>query len=66
MQDGGSSDGQRGPSEDEKFAVTAPSTKLPQGGAAISCIGEKFTANPVTSSLARPLRVRSQLLLSDD
>ncbi|HTZ67331.1 MAG TPA: SpvB/TcaC N-terminal domain-containing protein, partial [Roseiarcus sp.] len=50
MQDGGSSNGQGGSSKDEKFAVSAPSITLPKGGGAISGIGEKFTANPVTGT----------------
>ena len=40
---------QRGAS-DEKFGVTAPSITLPKGGGAISGIGEKFAANPVTGT----------------
>ena len=41
--------GQPGPSE-EKFGVKAPQITLPKGGGAISGIGEKFTANPVTGT----------------
>jgi hypothetical protein len=40
---------QRG-APDEKFGVTAPSITLPKGGGAISGIGEKFAANPVTGT----------------
>jgi RHS repeat-associated protein len=40
---------QRGAS-DEKFGVSAPSITLPKGGGAISGIGEKFGANPVTGT----------------
>jgi RHS repeat-associated protein len=40
---------QRGAS-DEKFGVSAPSITLPKGGGAISGIGEKFAANPVTGT----------------
>jgi hypothetical protein len=50
VQDGGSSNSQGGPRMDEKFAVTAPSITLPKGGGAISGIGEKFSANPVTGT----------------
>jgi hypothetical protein len=34
----------------EKFTVSAPSITLPKGGGAISGIGEKFAANPVTGT----------------
>src|SRR5262245_43862155 len=40
---------QRG-SSDEKFAIRAPQITLPKGGGAISGIGEKFAANPVTGT----------------
>jgi hypothetical protein len=33
-----------------KFGVSAPSITLPKGGGAISGIGEKFAANPVTGT----------------
>jgi hypothetical protein len=42
------SDQDRSPAE--KFTVTAPSITLPKGGGAISGIGEKFAANPVTGT----------------
>jgi hypothetical protein len=45
-----SSNGERGSSKDDKFLVTAPSITLPKGGGAISGIGEKFAANPVTGT----------------
>jgi len=41
---------QRGSSDEKKFGVTAPSITLPKGGGAISGIGEKFGANPVTGT----------------
>lgn len=50
MQDGGSSNNQGGLPKDEKFAVSAPSITIPRGGGAISGIGEKFSANPVTGT----------------
>jgi RHS repeat-associated protein len=37
-------------SSDGKFGVNAPQITLPKGGGAISGIGEKFTANPVTGT----------------
>jgi hypothetical protein len=40
---------QRGAS-DEKFGVSPPAITLPKGGGAISGIGEKFAANPVTGT----------------
>src|SRR6516165_7014816 len=40
---------QRG-SSDEKFTIKAPQITLPKGGGAISGIGEKFAANPVTGT----------------
>lgn len=40
---------QRGAS-DEKFGVNAPQISLPKGGGAVSGIGEKFGANPVTGT----------------
>ena len=40
---------QRG-SSDEKFGIRAPQITLPKGGGAISGIGEKFAANPVTGT----------------
>ena len=46
----GPSNNQGGLSKDEKFAVSAPSITLPKGGGAISGIGEKFAANPVTGT----------------
>ena len=44
-------------SPDEKFGVRAPQITLPKGGGAISGIGEKFGANPVTGtgSMSVPL-----------
>ena len=47
---------QRG-SSDEKFGLSAPQISLPKGGGAISGIGEKFGANPVTGTgaMAVPL-----------
>ena len=50
MQGENSSNGERGSSKDDKFVVTAPSITLPKGGGAISGIGEKFAANPVTGT----------------
>ena len=50
VQGGGPSNDQGGLSKDEKFAVSAPSITLPKGGGAISGIGEKFSANPVTGT----------------
>jgi hypothetical protein len=50
MPDETSSNGQGSSSKGEKFAVNAPSIKLPPGGGAISGIGEKFAANPVTGT----------------
>jgi RHS repeat-associated protein len=50
VQDDSSPNGQAGSSKDEKFAVSAPSITLPKGGGAISGIGEKFAANPVTGT----------------
>jgi RHS repeat-associated protein len=38
------------PSGDGNFAVSAPKITLPKGGGAISGIGEKFAANPVTGT----------------
>lgn len=35
---------------DDKFGVSVPSISLPKGGGAISGIGEKFAANPVTGT----------------
>jgi hypothetical protein len=35
---------------DDKFRVSAPQISLPKGGGAISGIGEKFAANPVTGT----------------
>jgi RHS repeat-associated protein len=35
---------------EKPFAVAAPQISLPKGGGAISGIGEKFTANPVTGT----------------
>jgi hypothetical protein len=60
---------------DENFDVRAPSITLPKGGGAISGIGEKFAANPVTGtgSMTVPLftspsrsRFGPQLSLSYD
>jgi hypothetical protein len=47
---------QRRPSDD-KFAAKAPQITLPKGGGAISGMGEKFAANPVTgtASMTVPL-----------
>src|ERR1700722_2738658 len=42
--------GQAGPSAEDNFTVTAPAITLPKGGGAISGIGEKFAANPVTGT----------------
>ena len=50
MQGDSSPNGQAASSKDEKFAVSAPSITLPKGGGAISGIGEKFAANPVTGT----------------
>jgi RHS repeat-associated protein len=36
--------------DDDKFRVSAPQISLPKGGGAISGIGEKFAANPVTGT----------------
>jgi hypothetical protein len=41
---------QQSPSSDEKFGINAPTIGLPKGGGAISGIGEKFGANPVTGT----------------
>jgi hypothetical protein len=41
---------QRTPPSDGKFGATAPQITLPKGGGAISGIGEKFAANPVTGT----------------
>ena len=38
------------PASDANFAVSAPKITLPKGGGAISGIGEKFAANPVTGT----------------
>src|SRR5437660_3755477 len=35
---------------DDKFRVSAPQVSLPKGGGAITGIGEKFAANPVTGT----------------
>jgi hypothetical protein len=37
-------------SSDGKFGISAPQITLPKGGGAISGIGEKFAANPVTGT----------------
>ena len=37
-------------STDANFAVSAPKVTFPKGGGAISGIGEKFAANPVTGT----------------
>jgi Salmonella virulence plasmid 65kDa B protein len=50
VQSENSSNGERGSSKDDKFLVNAPSITLPKGGGAISGIGEKFAANPVTGT----------------
>jgi hypothetical protein len=50
VQSENSSNGERGSCKEDKFAVTAPSITLPKGGGAISGIGEKFAANPVTGT----------------
>ncbi len=50
VQGDSSPDGQTASSKEEKFAVSAPSITLPKGGGAISGIGEKFAANPVTGT----------------
>jgi Salmonella virulence plasmid 65kDa B protein len=50
VQSENSSNGERGSSKDDKFLVTAPSIILPKGGGAISGIGERFAANPVTGT----------------
>ena len=44
-----SRNGDRGLGE-ANFAVSAPKITLPKGGGAISGIGEKFTANPLTGT----------------
>jgi Salmonella virulence plasmid 65kDa B protein/Insecticide toxin TcdB middle/N-terminal region/Insecticide toxin TcdB middle/C-terminal region len=41
---------QQSSSSDEKFGISAPTIGLPKGGGAISGIGEKFGANPVTGT----------------
>src|ERR1700730_14635956 len=41
---------QRQASSDGKFGIKAPQITLPKGGGAISGIGEKFAANPVTGT----------------
>jgi hypothetical protein len=48
--------GSQSPSDD-KFRLSAPQISLPKGGGAISGIGEKFAANPVTgtASLTVPI-----------
>jgi RHS repeat-associated protein len=43
-------DGAQHLSSDAYFAVSAPKISLPKGGGAISGIGEKFAANPVTGT----------------
>ena len=50
MQGGNSPREQRTSSSDGNFGVSAPSITLPKGGGAISGIGEKFAANPVTGT----------------
>ena len=54
---GGGSDARARPTEDNTFTVTAPSLELPTGGGAVSGIGEKFAANPVsgTASMSVPI-----------
>lgn len=49
----------QGSSEGDDFVVRAPSISLPKGGGAITGIGEKFAANPVTGtgSLTVPIAV---------
>ena len=44
------SNGSLSGSTDANFAVSAPKVSLPKGGGAISGIGEKFAANPVTGT----------------
>src|SRR5271169_6851176 len=44
------SHGARSSSTDANFAISAPKITLPKGGGAISGIGEKFAANPVTGT----------------
>jgi Salmonella virulence plasmid 65kDa B protein len=45
-----SSNGAQDSSTDANFSVNAPKITLPKGGGAISGIGEKFAANPVTGT----------------
>jgi Salmonella virulence plasmid 65kDa B protein len=47
---GASSPNQDDSPADDKFGVSAPQITLPKGGGAISGIGEKFAANPVTGT----------------
>jgi hypothetical protein len=47
---GANSESAEHPSGDAHFAVSAPKISLPKGGGAISGIGEKFAANPVTGT----------------
>lgn len=38
--------------ENDSFAIVAPSISLPKGGGAIRGMGEKFAANPVTGTVS--------------
>jgi RHS repeat-associated protein len=46
----GNGGGTAEPGADDKFSVRAPSVSLRKGGGALSGIGEKFAANPVTGT----------------
>ena len=50
MQDENSPRERPSSSSDGKFGISAPQITLPKGGGAISGIGEKFAANPVTGT----------------
>lgn len=50
MQDQNSRPERHTSTSDEKFGVNVPKITLPKGGGAISGIGEKFAANPVTGT----------------
>lgn len=43
------------------FAAATPSQTLPKGGGAIRGIGEKFAANPVTSTGSMPVPIATSL-----
>ena len=55
----GNVDDKKEESANESFRVSAPQVALPKGGGAISGIGEKFAANPVTGtgSMTIPIAV---------